>query len=165
MRDNQTWEELKIRRSAWEKTLRAEVERWGERRKEFYSSSGIPSKNLYTPVDLEEEGFDYLRDLGFPGEYPFTRGISANMYRSRPFLFRIYTGFGTPREMNQLKLLEEKGAPEIMLFGGGVIPLSYAKELKRLGVREWFRAGTNTSAIIDFVRQEIGKKKREKSQL
>jgi methylmalonyl-CoA mutase C-terminal domain/subunit len=64
-----------------------------------------------------------------------------------------------------LKLLEEKGAPEIMLFGGGVIPLSDAKELKRLGVRELFRAGTNTSAIIDFVRQEIEKKKREKSQL
>jgi len=58
-----------------------------------------------------------------------------------------------------LKLLGEKGAPEIMLFGGGVIPLSDVKELKRLGVRELFRAGTNTSEIIDFVRQEIGKKK------
>jgi len=64
-----------------------------------------------------------------------------------------------------LKLLEEKEASEIMLFGGGVIPLSDVKELKRLGVRELFRAGTNTSEIIDFVRQEIEKKKREKSQL
>jgi methylmalonyl-CoA mutase C-terminal domain/subunit len=59
-----------------------------------------------------------------------------------------------------LQLLEEKGASEIMLFGGGVIPLSDVKELKRLGVRELFRAGTNTSEIIDFVRQEIGKKKK-----
>ena len=58
-----------------------------------------------------------------------------------------------------LKLLKEKEASEIMLFGGGVIPLSDVKELKRLGVRELFRAGTNTSDIIDFVRQEIGKKK------
>ena len=64
-----------------------------------------------------------------------------------------------------LKLLEEKGPPEIMLFGGGVIPLSDVKELKRLGVRELFRAGTNTSEITDFVRQEIEKKNREKSQL
>ncbi len=60
-----------------------------------------------------------------------------------------------------LKLLKEKGATEIMLFGGGVIPLSDVKELKRLGVRELFRAGTNTSEIVDFVRQEIGKKKKE----
>jgi methylmalonyl-CoA mutase C-terminal domain/subunit len=60
-----------------------------------------------------------------------------------------------------LKLLEEKEAPEIMLFGGGVIPLSDVKELKRLGVRELFRAGTNTSEIIDFVRKEIGGKKED----
>jgi len=59
-----------------------------------------------------------------------------------------------------LKLLVEKEASEIMLFGGGVIPLSDVKELKRLGVRELFRAGTNTSEVIDFVRQEIGKKKK-----
>ncbi len=56
MKDKQSSEELKIHRSAWEKTLRVEVERWGERRKEFFSSSGIPAKSLYTPLDLEEEG-------------------------------------------------------------------------------------------------------------
>jgi len=59
-----------------------------------------------------------------------------------------------------LNLLKEKEASEIMLFGGGVIPLSDVKELKRLGVRELFRAGTNTSEIIDFVRREIEKKKK-----
>ncbi len=58
-----------------------------------------------------------------------------------------------------LKLLKEKEASEIMLFGGGVIPMSDVKELKRLGVRELFRAGTNTADIIDFVRREIEKKK------
>jgi len=62
-----------------------------------------------------------------------------------------------------LKLLKEKEASEIMLFGGGVIPLSDVKELKRLGVRELFRAGTNTSEIVDFVRQEIGKNKKERN--
>ena len=62
-----------------------------------------------------------------------------------------------------LKLLEEKGAPEIMLFGGRVIPLSDVKELKRLGVRELFRAGTNTAEIIEFVRREIGEKKKGNS--
>jgi methylmalonyl-CoA mutase, C-terminal domain len=58
-----------------------------------------------------------------------------------------------------LKLLEEKGASEIMLFGGGVIPLSDVKELKKLGVRELFRSGTNTADIVAFVKVEIGKKK------
>ncbi len=58
-----------------------------------------------------------------------------------------------------LKLLAEKGASEIMLFGGGVIPASDCRELKRLGVKEIFRAGTNTADIIDFVRTEVGKKR------
>ena len=58
-----------------------------------------------------------------------------------------------------LKLLEEKGASEIMLFGGGVIPLSDVRELKKLGVRELFRSGTNTADIVAFVKEEIGKKK------
>ena len=58
-----------------------------------------------------------------------------------------------------LKMLTEKRASEIMLFGGGVIPMSDVRELKRLGVRELFRAGTNTAEIIDFVRREIEKKR------
>ncbi len=58
-----------------------------------------------------------------------------------------------------LKLLEEKGASETLLFGGGVIPLSDCKELKRQGVRELFRAGTDTAEIIAFVRQEMDRKK------
>ncbi len=61
-----------------------------------------------------------------------------------------------------LKLLAEKGASEILLFGGGVIPVSDIKELKRLGVRGIFTAGTPTPQIVEFIRKEIEAKKKQK---
>ena len=60
-----------------------------------------------------------------------------------------------------LKLLEEQESSDIMLFGGGVIPVGDIRELKRLGVRELFTAGTPTTRIVDFVRGEMERKKRE----
>jgi methylmalonyl-CoA mutase N-terminal domain/subunit len=108
--------ELARQKAAWERILREDIERYGERRKEYSSSSGIVSKNLYTPLDLEEERIDYLEDIGFPGQYPFTRGIHPNMYRREPFTFRIYTGFGTPKETNQrIKYLLKLGANDVQL--------------------------------------------------
>ncbi len=64
-----------------------------------FTISGIPIQPLYTPEDLA--GMDLARDLGFPGEYPYTRGIHTNMYRGRVFTMRQFSGFGTPRESNQ----------------------------------------------------------------
>ncbi len=109
-------EDLRMQQAEWEKNLGKDIECYGERRKEFSSSSGIPSKSLYTPLDLEDEKIDYLRDIGFPGQYPFTRGIHPNMYRREPFTFRIYTGFGTPRETNQrVKYLLKLGVNDVQL--------------------------------------------------
>jgi methylmalonyl-CoA mutase N-terminal domain/subunit len=64
-----------------------------------FTISGIPIKPLYTPSDLI--GMDLDRDLATPGEYPYTRGIHATMYRGRMFTMRQFAGFGTPRESNQ----------------------------------------------------------------
>jgi methylmalonyl-CoA mutase, N-terminal domain len=64
-----------------------------------FTISGIPIRPLYTPEDLA--GMDLGRDLSFPGEYPYTRGIHATMYRGRMFTMRQFAGFGTPRESNQ----------------------------------------------------------------
>lgn len=61
--------------------------------------SGIDVKVCYGPEDIAD--LDYDRDLGNPGEYPFTRGIHSTMYRSRPFTMRQYAGFGSPAETNQ----------------------------------------------------------------
>jgi methylmalonyl-CoA mutase, N-terminal domain len=72
--------------------------------------SGIHVKPLYTESDLKDVGFDYSKDLGNPGEYPFTRGIHRLGYRSREWTTRQYSGFGTPEETNERwKLLISQG--------------------------------------------------------
>ncbi|MEP7028521.1 MAG: methylmalonyl-CoA mutase family protein, partial [Candidatus Eisenbacteria bacterium] len=65
----------------------------------FETISGDPVKPLYTPTDLA--GFDYEKDLGFPGEYPYTRGIRHNMYRGRLWTMRQFAGFGNAKDTNQ----------------------------------------------------------------
>ncbi|HEX2571550.1 MAG TPA: methylmalonyl-CoA mutase family protein [Polyangia bacterium] len=68
------------------------------RRSAFATDAGIALEDLYTPV---EGAVDYLQDLGFPGQYPFTRGVQPTMYRGRFWTMRQYAGFGTARESNQ----------------------------------------------------------------
>ena len=68
---------------------------------EVIYQSGIRVKPVYTPKDLDEVGFDYQEDLGDPGQYPFTRSLHPQGYRSRAWTTRQYTGFGTPEETNK----------------------------------------------------------------
>ncbi|UCG65298.1 MAG: methylmalonyl-CoA mutase [Deltaproteobacteria bacterium] len=77
---------------------------------EVMLQSGIKVKPVYKPDDLERVGFDYHKDLGDPGEFPFTRSIHPLGYRSRSFTTREYTGFGTPEETNKrFKLMISHG--------------------------------------------------------
>src|SRR6516165_804580 len=70
--------------------------------------SSVPIDPLYTAESLN--GFDPEHDLGFPGQYPFTRGVHATMYRSRLWTMRQFAGFGTPRQTNErFKFLLDKG--------------------------------------------------------
>jgi len=79
-----------------------------ERKTEFENLSGIPLKRLYTPDD--SRSFHYAIDLGFPGAYPYTRGIYPTMYRGQPWTMRLFSGFGTPEDTNQrLRYLLEHG--------------------------------------------------------
>lgn len=71
----------------------------GEKNRDFTTVSGKEIKELYTPADLE--GFNYQRDLGFPGEYPYTRGIHPTMYRGRMWTIRQFSGFGTAEDTNK----------------------------------------------------------------
>ena len=73
----------------------------GERRPSFATESGLEQDTVYSSSDLEESGFDYHRDLGSPGEYPYTRGVQANMYRGRLWTMRQYSGYATAEESNQ----------------------------------------------------------------
>ena len=78
--------------------------------KEVIYQSGIKVKPVYGPEDLEKAGFDYDKDLGTPGEYPFTRSLHPLGYRSRAWTTRQYTGFGTPEATNErFKLMIKNG--------------------------------------------------------
>ncbi|MFH1242448.1 MAG: methylmalonyl-CoA mutase family protein [Pseudomonadota bacterium] len=95
------------------KRIQEEKSRWSEHSlkgpvKRHYSEWGDPIDILYTPDDLGT--FDYLADSGFPGEYPFVRGIHPDMYLGRPWTMRQYSGFGTAEETNKrFKYLLEQG--------------------------------------------------------
>ena len=83
----------------WEQGALAKVlKRFPERREEFRTSSA-DARRFYTPNDVDN--VDYLGDIGFPGEYPFTRGVQPTMYRGRLWTMRQYAGFGTPEETNE----------------------------------------------------------------
>jgi methylmalonyl-CoA mutase N-terminal domain/subunit len=84
----------------WEEhTLRPSLEKSPERQTEFTTVSGFPIRRLYTQADLS--GWDPSRDLGYPGEPPYTRGIHSTMYRGRPWTMRQFAGFGTAEDTNQ----------------------------------------------------------------
>ena len=69
-----------------------------EVRERFTTASGVPLKSAYTPADLDD--WDYERDAGYPGQYPYTRGIHPSLYRSRFWTMRQYAGYGTAAESN-----------------------------------------------------------------
>jgi methylmalonyl-CoA mutase N-terminal domain/subunit len=82
----------------------------------FQVDNGLAIEPLYSPKSLADVGFDYIEDVGFPGEYPFTRGDTPTMYRSEPFVVSAYTGFGEASDCNRrLKKLIELGVEQILL--------------------------------------------------
>ncbi len=89
-------------------TLKKTLEKRPERMKKFMTTSSVPVNRLYTPLDIEK--MDYERDLGMPGEFPYTRGVHSTMYRGRLWTMRMFAGFGTAEETNQrFKYLLEQG--------------------------------------------------------
>jgi methylmalonyl-CoA mutase N-terminal domain/subunit len=90
-------ETLRGEKARWEReTLKPSLDRDGERLQAFTTQSvKWPINSLYTPLDLEQVGFDYLKDSGFPGEFPYTRGTEANGYRTHLWTMSQVSGFGT----------------------------------------------------------------------
>src|SRR5580700_8827108 len=85
---------------SWEEnTLKPTLQKSPERQKEFTTTSGYPIRRLYTEADLS--GWDANRDLGFPGEPPYTRGIHSTMHRGRLWTMRQFAGFGTAEDTNE----------------------------------------------------------------
>ena len=99
MSDRAEWNALAEQRDRWEETtVRNTLDRHPERMEKFITTSSAPVDRLYTPLDMAD--VDYQRDLGFPGEYPFTRGVHATMHRGRLWTMRMFAGFGTAEETN-----------------------------------------------------------------
>lgn len=97
-----TLEEIKAKKAAWEQTVEKVIAKNPER-------ANLVPERLYTPLDIE--GMDYLNDIGFPGEYPFTRGVQPTMYRGRFWTMRMYAGFSTAEESNKrYRYLLESGS-------------------------------------------------------
>ena len=105
-------------KAAWQaRAVDPQLKKYPERREDFRTTSDVEVDRLYTPADA---AVDYGRDLGYPGEYPFTRGIQPTMYRGRFWTMRQYAGFGTAEETNERFHL---------LLGAGQTGLSTAFDL------------------------------------
>lgn len=98
--DDAELKRIKTAEDTWkEQTLRPALEKLPERTQQFDTVSWHPTRRLYTPRDLAD--FDYTQELGFPGLYPFTRGVYPTMYRGKIWTMRMFAGHGTPEETNQ----------------------------------------------------------------
>ena len=100
-RDKQHW---------LEETLGPAVGRYPERRESFETDSGLPIEPLYAPEDLADRAHSYAEDIGFPGEFPYTRGVQPSAYRGRVWTMRQYSGYATAADTNRrYRYLLEQG--------------------------------------------------------
>src|SRR3954469_761362 len=103
-------DQIRKAQSEWEERLKESEKKFPPRPARFTTLSDMEVPLLSTPLDLEAENFDYLRDLGFPGEYPYTRGVQRSHYRGKLWTMRQFAGFASAEETNQrFKLLLEHG--------------------------------------------------------
>src|SRR5713101_7465701 len=136
-------------RVQWEqKRVAPALKRGPERREQFGTSSGVDVQRAYDPSDLD--GFDFINQLGFPGEFPFTRGVQPTMYRGRLWTMRQYAGFGDAEESNRRYRY---------LFANGQTGLSVAFDLPtqmgrdpdhQLALGEVGRVGVSIASLEDM---------------
>jgi methylmalonyl-CoA mutase N-terminal domain/subunit len=114
MYDRKKLDAIRKAKKKWEETsLKKELEEKGEWKKEFRTWDGLLVERIYTPLEMESRGWDFLEKLGFPGQYPFTRGRTATMFRGEEPRGFTYGGFGTAEATNKwLKYLIEQGGKE-----------------------------------------------------
>jgi methylmalonyl-CoA mutase N-terminal domain/subunit len=143
-------EEVGQRQRGWEATtLQEALSRFPERQTEFKTESSIPVERVYTPDDVET---DYVQDLGFPGEYPFTRGVQPTMYRGRFWTMRQYAGFGSAAETNaRYKYLLEQGQTGLSVAFDLPTQIGYDSD-DPVAVGEVGRVGVAISSLEDMER-------------
>ena len=132
----------------WQKeTLDPVLQRFPERHEQFETSSGSPIDRIYTPFNSDP---DYESNLGFPGEYPFTRGVQPTMYRSRFWTMRQYAGFGTASESNQrYKFLLDQGQTGLSVAFDLPTQIGYDAD-DPLAIGEVGKVGVSISSLADM---------------
>nr|WP_066500796.1 methylmalonyl-CoA mutase family protein [Abyssisolibacter fermentans] len=110
MFDNDMLKQIKQEKEQWQQAkVNKALSRFPERMENFTTGSGENVNRLYTPEDVES--LQYNDDIGFPGQYPYTRGVQPTMYRGRLWTMRMYAGFATAEESNKrYKYLVEQGS-------------------------------------------------------
>jgi methylmalonyl-CoA mutase N-terminal domain/subunit len=143
--------ELEALQREWEeKILKPTLAKAPERKKRFETHSGIEVKRLYTPLDTQE--MDYARDLGFPGSYPFTRGVYPTMYRGRLWTMRQYAGYATAEETNaRFKYLLEQGQTGLSVAFDLPTQTGYDAD-HPMALGEVGRVGVSISSLEDMER-------------
>ncbi len=133
----------------WGKTsLQESLRKLPERRDEFVTTSSEPIERLYTPLDIGQ--IDYLNDLGFPGEYPFTRGIHPSLHRSRLWTMRMFAGFGAAEETNQrFKYLLDQGQTGLSVAFDLPTLMGYDTDAPE-AVGEFGKCGVAVSSLRDM---------------
>jgi len=106
--DKEELERIRQGREKYDEKVGKDLAKHPERREKFETGGGLDLERLYTPEALADR--DYMEDIGFPGSYPFTRGVQPTMYRGRLWTMRQYAGFGTAKESNErYRYLLEQG--------------------------------------------------------
>ena len=131
-----------------DKTLAPLVKRFGERQTRFETSSGVEVEPLYTPEDVNGDGYDDR--LGYPGEYPFTRGVQPNMYRGRLWTMRQYAGLASPEESNRrYRYLLEQGQTGLSVAFDLPTQIGYDSD-HPMAAGEVGRTGVPISSLADM---------------
>ncbi len=142
-------DEIRSKEKVWKKRVLSNfLTKLPERKKEFATSSGIPVNRVYTPLNIRS--FDYTTNLGFPGEYPFTRGVYPTMYRARLWTMRQYAGFGTAEETNaRFKYLLDQGQTGLSVAFDLPTQIGYDCD-HPLSLGEVGKAGVSVSTLRDM---------------
>ncbi len=131
-----------------ENTLEPLKRRFGERQPRFETASGIDVEPLYTPEDLNGHGYD--EKLGYPGEYPYTRGVQPNMYRGRLWTMRQYAGLASPEESNRrYRYLLEQGQTGLSVAFDLPTQIGYDSD-HPMAAGEVGRTGVPISSLADM---------------
>ncbi len=146
--DKATLEHLKAEQRHWEETTVKKSQARMPEREHLMTTSSVPINRVYSPQDNEE--LDYSRDIGLPGEYPYTRGVQPTMYRAKPWTMRMFAGFGTAEDTNaRFKYLLKQG--QTGLSTAFDMPTLYGYDTDHpLAAGEFGKCGVAISSLADM---------------